>query len=282
VLRGRAAGLARRVLSVLALVALGAPAPAAAAIPRPAHVVIVIEENHTYRQIVGVPQAPYLTALARSGADFTNARGITHPSAPNYFALFAGRTVDNGDECPAHGIAPTADNLGRQLIAAHDGYVAYSESLPSVGFTGCWAGTYARKHAPWTLFTNVPPAAHQPLSALKTYAALPAVTFIVPNVDHDMHDGSVRAGDDWFREHIGPLVTWAKTHDTLVIVTWDEGYDNANSIPTIFAGPMVKPGAYAEPMNAYILLRTVEAMYGLPPLGRAAQAAAVTDAWVAH
>lgn len=255
------------------------PAAAATSIPRPAHVVIVIEENHSYRQIIGAADAPFLNTLARGGASFTNAHGIMHPSAPNYFALFAGRTIENGDDCPARGIDPAAPNLGSELRAAHLGYIAYSESLPTPGFAGCWAGTYAQKHAPWTHFSNLPPATHQPLSALRSYDALPAVTFIVPNVDHDMHDGSVAAGDAWFKTTLGPLARWAKSHDTLLIVTWDEGYDQANSIPTIFYGPMVKPGAYAEPMNAYVLLRTVEQMYGLAPLGHAATVSAVRDAW---
>jgi acid phosphatase len=268
-------------LFFLAAVAFAAqPARAAGGLPRPARVVIVIEENHSYRQIIGSAAAPYLNRLAGSGANFTNAHGITHPSAPNYFALFAGRPVAGGDDCPARGIAATDPNLGRQLLAAHLGYIAYSESLPSAGFSGCWAGTYARKHAPWAQFTNLPRAAHQPLSALRTYATLPAVTFIVPNVDHDMHDGSVKAGDDWFKRNVGPLAKWAKTNDTLLIVTWDEGFDPRNTIPTIFYGPMVKPGNYAEPMNAYVILRTIEDMYGLAPLGHAASATAVRDVWL--
>jgi acid phosphatase len=126
----------------------------------------------------------------------------------------------------------------------------------------------------------VPPDSHQPLHALRSYDTLPAVAFIVPNVDHDMHDGSVAAADAWFKTTLGPLVRWAKSHDTLVIVTWDEGYDPANTIPTIFYGPMVKPGDYAEPMNAYVVLRTVEQMYGLAPLGHAATASPVRDAWL--
>lgn len=249
------------------------------ALPRPAHVVVVIEENHSYRQIIGSASAPYLNSLARAGANFTNAHGMTHPSAPNYFALFAGRRVESGDDCPARGISATDANLGSQLLAAHLGYVAYSESLPRAGFTGCWAGKYARKHAPWAHFTNLPRASHQPLGALKSFAELPAVTFIVPNADHDMHDGTVKAGDEWFERTLGPLAKWARTHDALLVVVWDEGFDPRNTIPTIFYGPMVKPGNYAEPMNAYVVLRTIEEMYGLRPLGEAAKAVAVRDVW---
>jgi len=55
------------------------------------------------------------------------------------------------------------------------------------------------------------------------------------------------------------------------VVTFDEDdFTASNQIPTLFAGPMVRPGAYPEAVNHYLLLRTLEAMYALPALGRAA------------
>ena len=38
------------------------------------------------------------------------------------------------------------------------------ESLPSVGFLGCSAGQYAKKHASWTFFSNIPQQLHLPLT----------------------------------------------------------------------------------------------------------------------
>src|SRR5689334_19461823 len=70
-------------------------------LPRPDHVVIVIEENHGYDQIIGASAAPYINRLARQGALFTAAHGITHPSQPNYLALFSGSTQGvHDDSCP--------------------------------------------------------------------------------------------------------------------------------------------------------------------------------------
>ena len=116
---------------------------------------------------------------------------------------------------------------------------------------GCSAGTYAQKHAPWTHFTQHPAAVHAPLDALTSFDALPTVTFIVPDVDDDMHDGTVKEGDDWAAEHLTPLLKWAATHDTLVVFTWDEGFDAVNSIPTMFVGPMVRAGKYAERIDHF-------------------------------
>jgi phosphatidylinositol-3-phosphatase len=265
-------------LAALLSLPLASPAPAAA-LPRPAHVVVVIEENHTLAQIVASGNAPYLADVARSGALFTHAYGVTHPSQPNYFALLSGRTNDNGDRCPAGGVPAGAPNLASELLAAGFTFAAYSEALPVRGFMGCAAGTYAQKHAPWTHFTNIPQQSHQPLTALTSFDALPTVTFIVPDVDDDMHDGTVKEGDDWAQAHLTPLLRWAAAHDTLVVFTWDEGFDAVNSIPTMFVGPMVRAGRYAERIDHFRVLRTLEDIYGLMPTGRAAAVAPITDIW---
>ena len=70
-------------------------------VPTPAHVIVVIEENHGYSQIIGSSQAPYINTLASQGALFTNSSALTHPSQPNYLDLFSGsdQRVTN-DSCP--------------------------------------------------------------------------------------------------------------------------------------------------------------------------------------
>ena len=269
----------RRTLLGIVLALASLTGAHAAALPRPAHVVVVIEENRTLRDVMGGTKAPYLTVLAKAGALFTDAHAETHPSLPNYFALFAGLTNANGDRCPATGISPAAPNLASELLAAGLTFAAYSEGLPATGFRGCSAGQYARKHAPWVHFSNVPPQLHHPLAELRGYGALATVTFVIPDLDDDMHDGTIEEGDAWARAHLGPLVAWAQQHDTLVIVTWDEGFDASNSIPTIFAGPMVRTGTYPERIDHYRMLRTLEEMYGLAPTGRAQAAAAIADCW---
>jgi len=72
-----------------------------AQVPTPAHVVVVIEENHGYSQIIGSPQAPYINTLATQGALFTKSYALTHPSQPNYLGLFSGSTQGiTDDSCP--------------------------------------------------------------------------------------------------------------------------------------------------------------------------------------
>jgi phosphatidylinositol-3-phosphatase len=243
------------------------------------HVVIVVEENKSLGEILDNPRAPYINMLIHNGALFTHSHGVEHPSLPNYLALFAGVTNDNGDGCPATGISPTAPNLASKLFASMRSFVGYAEAMPHPGFRGCWAGTYARKHAPWVEFSNVPVTASLPFKALKSYDGLPTVAMIIPNVNNDMHDGTVAMGDKWLEKRIAPLLAWGQTHNTLFILTWDEGYDQKNHIPTIFFGPMVKPGRYDQRIDHYSVLRTVEDIFGLFPSGKEKRRPIATGWW---
>ena len=258
-------------------------AVAVGALPKPQHVVVIVEENKEYSDIAGnVRAAPYLNSLIARGMLFTHSYGVAHPSQPNYLALFAGITDENGDGCPPRPIDDRAPNLATGLAAAHRTFAGYAEGLPSAGFRGCWRGQYARKHVPWADFSNVPDSEILPFSALPPYAKLPTVSFIIPNLLDDMHSASVSRGDAWLRTHAGPLISWAMQHDTLVIITWDESDDAVdNHIPTIFIGPMVKQGRSADPISHYNVLRTIEQMYGLQYAGRSAQAAPIAGIWKA-
>lgn len=248
--------------------------------PRPAHTLVVVMENSSYGQIIGKVAAPFINSLARRGALFTNSRAVAHPSEPNYLALFSGSTQGVTDDSCPH--AFSAPNLATALLAAHGSFAGYSEGLPQTGSKVCTAGEYARKHVPWTNFTNVPASVSKPYTAFPAgdYAKLPAVSFVIPNLCDDMHDCPVAAGDTWLKAHIGPYATWAATHDSLLIVTWDENDGSpGNQIPTIFAGQQVKPGRYAGLITHYSVLRTIEDAYGLPPDGHAAAATPITGIW---
>jgi phosphatidylinositol-3-phosphatase len=246
-------------------------------LPGPAHVVIAIFEN---KDAEDLERAPYLSELARQGAGFTDAHGVTHPSQPNYLALFSGSTQGvTDDDCPqsVHG-----DNLAAQLGAAGHSFTGYSEGLPRAGYTGCDSGRYARRHNPWADFPALPASVNQPLSAMPAdYARLPTVAMVVPDVCNDMHDCSVATGDDWARQHLAPYAAWAATHDSLLVVTFDEDEGgSANHIPTMVVGAGVRPGTSSDQrIDHYSVLRTIEDMYGLPPLGRAAAAAPITGIW---
>jgi acid phosphatase len=257
----------------------GTAAPAGA-LPRLKHTLVVVMENHGYGQVIGSPDAPFINSLAGRGALFTGAHAITHPSEPNYLALFSGSTQGvTDDSCPLQFAAP---NLATGLLAARDTFAGYSEGLPGTGSPVCAAGEYARKHVPWADFSNVPASVSKPFAAFPAgdYARLPTVSFVIPNLCDDMHDCSVAVGDSWLKDHIGPYAAWAMTHDSLLIVAWDEDDGSTgNQIPLIFAGQSVRPGRYGQPVSHDNVLSTIEAAYGVPRTGHAATAEPITGVW---
>ncbi len=269
------------------------------------HVVIVIEENKYFEQVIGSADAPYINGvLVAEGATLTRMFAEEHNSEGNYFWLFSGSNQGVG----FHDVIPDrknsahypflAGNLGEQLLKKGLSFKGYSEDLPEDGSTVSFSGHYARKHVPWISFGNIPNGTNPDSSCnlrfdefSKDFSRLPTVAIVVPNLVHDMHDPasdiatSVRNGDDWLKTNIGPYYEWAKSHNSLLIVTFDENADSSgytgltnpasknrdikNRIPTIIAGARVKHGTFAEGKGVthVNLLRTLEAMYGLGKAG---------------
>ena len=127
----------------------------------------------------------------------------------------------------------------------------------------------------------MPSDAGRPFSDFPTdFGSLPSVAFVVPNLVDDMHNAPVSTGDAWLSAHISAYATWARTHNSLLIVTWDEDDNSAdNQIPTVVVGDHVRPGVYAERIDHYRVLRTLEDAFGAAPVGASASAAPITDIW---
>lgn len=251
-------------------------------LPKIDHIVVVVEENRSLKAIKGNSEAPYINSLMQQGANMTNFYAIEHPSQPNYLDLFSGSNQGvTDDKVPKKKFS--TDNLASELLAKNYTFVGYSEDLPSTGFEGesTRPGGYARKHNPWVNFINVPKKVNQPLTNFpKDFTKLPTVSFVIPTLQHDMHDGSIKEADKWLRKHIDPYVQWANKHNSLLIVTWDEddGSQN-NKIATFFVGPMVKPGQYKDKLNHFNLLRTLEDLYGLEHAGKSKTANPIKNIW---
>jgi phospholipase C len=190
----------------------------------------------------------------------------THPSQPNYYVLFSGSTQGvTDDSCLTPGFS-SAPDLAAELLAAGRTWASYNEGLPTRGSTVCTAGRYAQKHNPWFGFSNVPADSALPLSALPhDPARLPQVAFVVPDLCHDMHDCPVSTGDTWLRDTLGGYAAWARTHNSLLVLTFDEDDGSAdNRIPTVVYGAHVAPGgSTAVRYDHRDLLRTLEDLSGL-------------------
>jgi phospholipase C len=281
------------------------------------HIVILVEENKDYDEIIGSPDAPYINSLANQGAVFTAMYGEEHHSQGNYFWLLSGSDQNVGFE----DVIPTssnnsnypfqASNLAQQLIAKGLSFKGYSEDLPAIGSTVEFSQGncgYARKHVPWISFANIPNGTTvQTSSNLRfldfpsSYDQLPTVSFVIPDLCDDMHTGTISQGDTWLQQNLNGYAEWAKANNSLLILTFDEDDDTSgyigltnpassedslqNRIATIFVGAHVKPGLYAEGQGIthVNILRTLEAMYGLGRSGAQqpnAVQAGITDDYI--
>ena len=261
------------------------PSPVArAAGGRPAHIAVIVMENHEYGQIIGSSQAPFINRLARTYSLAAGMYAITHPSLPNYLALTGGSTFGIDSDCTDCTVS--APGLADQLEAAGLSWRAYMEGLPHPCFTGASADDYAKKHDPFAYYTSVSsrPTSCGRIVPLARLAAdersrtLPRYLWITPNLCHDMHDCSVATGDRFLARLVPPLLR-ALGPRGLLILTWDEGTSDdgccrlaaGGRIATVLAGGLARRGARSQtPADLYAILQTVEDLLQLPRLREAA------------
>ena len=260
--------------------------------PVPDHIIVVIFENHGYDQIMGNSAAPFLNSIVSDSATalFTQSYAMTHPSQPNYLMLFSGSAQGVTNDNVPKNLPFISSNLGAELLKTGRTFAGYSEDLPSIGFDGNSSGDYARKHNPWVNWqgasmNEIPDALNLPLTSFPSnYSLLPTISFVIPNQTHDMHNGAdperINKADTWLKDHLNDYIMWAKSHNSLLIITFDEddGKEN-NHIFTLFLGEKVKHGTYDQKIDHYTVLRTIEEMCGLPYAGSSATSTAISNVW---
>jgi acid phosphatase len=286
---GRRPRLAPALIAVLAAFAACATVARAGVVPAHDRVVVVVMENKSYNQ---VRTQPYTMSLMAKGATFTKSFGVSHPSQPNYIALWAGSVLGvTNNNCPATGYPFSAPNLGSACEAAGLTWRAYSENLAAAGSTACSydgsasSGMYTR-----TQFGNLNHANERPYTDLAADLAsnsLPNLSFIVPNNCHNSHNSTttgcgVPDADAWLAANM-PAVIAALGPKGLLVVTWDED-DNLsnNQILTVFVGPQVLDGVSSfQGITHYTLVRVICEALGLTPFAGAAGEASITGVWEA-
>jgi hypothetical protein len=233
------------------------------------HVVWIWMENKSYSSVIGAPNAPYESALARECGVATNYSAVAHPSLPNYIAATSGSTQgiidDNG---PASHPLPAASIFGQVPSGS------YEESMPSnCALTD--SPPYVARHNPEAYYVPQRAACqtdNRPFTAFRANA-LPRFTFITPNLCNDTHDCGVATGDTWLRAHVPAILATSsyRAGRTAVFITWDEDDDDAsNHVPLIILAASVPAGARGgAAFDHYSLLATAESMLGVDCLGSA-------------
>ena len=252
------------------------------AVPTWEHVVWIWMENHSYRDVIGSPSAPYESALARQCGSASHYADVAHPSLPNYLAATSGDTQGVGDDDGPSSHPLSVDNLFRQVRAAGRTERSFEEGMPGHCYQAS-AGRYAVKHNPAAYYVGGGDRAAcqaDDLGFTGTLSAgpLPTFSFVTPDLCHDTHDCSVATGDAWLKTFVPDLLQRPEYRRgaMAVFVVWDE----STPMPFIMVSPTTPPGTVlARPVDHYALLRTTEELLGLPLLGQAGSALSMRAAF---
>jgi hypothetical protein len=247
----------------------------------------IVMENHSRHEILGEDEAPFINSLAKQ---FAVANGyhdsFVHPSEANYLWMVSGENFDVlDDNDPIDHHLDSTSHLADQLEAAKLSWKTYQEGMGApCGLKS--HGRYAAKHDPFVFFNDVngwDGTQFQPsqrcidhvvdYTQLATDIAndqIPRYVFITPDLDNDMHDGTVGEGDSWLAHEIPKIMATAAYQDGgAIFLLWDEGggYPVEDDPPFLIISPNVKSGFVSEAdYDTSSYLKTVEVMLGIAPL----------------
>ncbi len=255
-----------------------------AGVPAFSHIYIIVMENKEYGSVIGGDEAPYINSLASQYALATDYTAVSHPSEPNYLALFSGSTQGAiGDGVYNLG----GENLADQIEKAGKKWNVFAQNYPLNCFKGTvasggadGAGTYARKHNPAMSFTDISGSSSRcaNFTDLKHFDANAAnYELIVPNLCNDMHDCSVATGDKFLQGFVPQILksgSWQ--NGGVLFIVWDEGTSGrggGGQVPLLVISSAVKQGYRSTvPHNHYSLVRTIEDAWGMRCLNLACRA----------
>lgn len=245
------------------------------------HIVIIMEENHGNKLIVGNPNAGYINYLIKNYAFAKNYFALGHPSVPNYLYLTSASNGGIVDDCnpPSDACNANVPNIADRIEASGRTWKAYMEGMPRP----CEiisSGLYDNEHNPFIYYRDILNNKQRceshdvPLTQLDNDIqnnSLPNYVFISPNLCNDMHNCKEDASpaDKWLKKMIRKLLaTRAFTQqNSLLVITWDEdANDSAGKVPAILIGKHVKTQYISTTLyNHFSLLRTVEEAWGFKP-----------------
>ncbi len=264
--------------------------------PRTKKIMVIYEENHDASSIYGSASAPNINTYAADCGSAQRYQSLTHPSLPNYLASTSGLPYASApwtSDCNPGGACLTGnDNIFHQVGAS--GWKAYAESMSANCSTV--GSSYASKHNPAEYYTDVAsecaandvPLGTATSGALHSDVAggtLPTFSTVTPNLDNDMHDGSIQQADSWLAGWIsqisaGPDYTSGRL---VVLIVWDEGSDSGSASSTVAMvamSPSIAPGSRSSsPFTHYSLLKAAEDIAGVPELAGAVTAGNLRSAF---
>jgi hypothetical protein len=287
---------------------------ASSGIPLFRHVFLVMLENTSLDTLVEhTEETPFLHQLLMTQASSSNYHGVAHPSLPNYLALISGATGGVACDCNPSGPACTpgsctafsgdcgcpqaGTHLGTQLDGQGSSWRVYAEAM-GAPCNLVSAGSFAARHVPFLYYQDLLQDPGRCAARVVDMTALagdlmgtpPSFAFLVPGLDHDMHDpilgdSRIAAGDRWLAEQVPALMASPAYLDAgAIFLVWDEddlsGLLAADDpLPFLVISPLAKQGGFRSTVHVdhYSLLATLEDGLGLPRLGQAQGSAPLSD-----
>jgi hypothetical protein len=251
----------------------------------------IIMENTDYSQFAGSPAMPYLNELGHEYADFTQAYGWHYPSLPNYLELLSGSHEGVNGDCDItdpHCSGFTNTTLVDQLEASGISWHAYYQGLDKGCDQGDGSGNYPYWHNPFRYFADFATQCKyisnfNPLLSDLSGPQAADFDWVVPDLVNSGGDnGTMASGDDWLSSEVPQIMNtpWYRQGGQIVIL-FDTGYEDSGGvggasggqIPTVVVSAHTQGmGAVSRPVTTPGVLGSVEAAYGLPFLGDAANA----------
>ncbi len=259
-------------------------APQARAAPH--KVMVIVDENHSRTDAMA--NMPHLAGWASQFGQATGYNAITHPSLPNYFAIWGGSTFGVTSDCSvgSSGCVPTPPSVWGQTLTAGGTAKAYQEDMTSNCQTG-GSGNYAPRHGPWPYWTDsaeragcnandVPMGTTTSGNLLSDInnGSLPVTGEMTPNLCNDAHDCSLGTADTWLNGWVPKLMAGPDytAGNLTIIVTFDEGSSSDNNVAFVVIDPRLSGTTVTGSFNHYALTRWLDDNAGVSPLRNAATA----------
>lgn len=205
---------------------------------------IIILENHGWSQVQGCQFVDWFT---KNGVVFNNWSAATHPSGPNYRALFSGNYWSNNE----------FDNVHR----------------PNIGdLVKCTT----------VFFRGVPADRHNPFLDMQSSMNIARASIIDAPVDqakgiyyfgmddnNDAHNGDLNGADHNAMDAINLVVSTRKDNNYLIFLTFDEAFGlewvNNHVFTGMYMPGMTRPSVIHSPVNHYNFARNLYQNWGMTP-----------------
>jgi acid phosphatase len=243
---------------------------------------VVVLENHSFDQMAA--EMPFLRRLATRYAYASNYHASLANSLPNYLIMIGGSPMGQPNNLPPPDRPVYGTSVFGQALRAGRTVKVYVEGMPSPCATQNGGDDYVVRHNPWAYFVDERSACvadEVPPSSLVRDAAdgrLPDAGMVVPNLEHDAHNGTLAQADDWLAPRLSAVLRgpdWRSGRLAIVVTADEDDGAHGEQVLTVVASRYAGRGVVTAPLDHYSVARLYDEVLGLPPLRDAVSATSI-------